>query len=358
MNGFSVFKRPGRSVWYLKFRSADTYEWRTVATDFRIDNAAGYRRAVQLGEFRAAEFRQQGPARTGEGWGSWVPKFLGERYRNSPLTLKRYQGAWVQLSAFLNEQRVARPAALTYQHALGFIDWRTTQKRTHGGMACRNTALCDLRVLSLVMRESIRRGFALANPCEKLGVYRDPPKEKLALTADEIATIRAALVVKEGALPITERWMTVSFEIALHQSIRLRATQIPMERIDEANQTLIWQTKGRNGQIKLVPGRLHGALVPLIQALRAAGAQQTCVMPRMAAKLWWDLRGELGLRHTTFHSTRVTVITEMARQGVPEQQAMAYAAHSSRIVHRIYQKLRPADLAPVEAKLNFGTPAF
>jgi len=81
-------------------------------------------------------------------------------------------------------------------------------------------------------------------------------------------------------------------------------------------------------------------------------------MPRMAAKLWWELRKELGLGHTTFHATRVTVITEMARQGVPEQQAMAYAAHSSRIVHKIYQKLKPADLAPVVAKLNFGHPAF
>lgn len=358
MQGFSVFKRKGRSVWYVKYRDPDSYLWKSVATDFALDEPNSYRRAIRFGEMKAAEFKANGTEHSDHAWVRWVPHFLDERYRNSPLTHKRYTGAWHQLFTYLNEVKVRTPGRLRYTHALGFIDWRTSQKRVHGGTACRNTALDDLRVLSIVMREAIRRGFAMSNPCEKLGVYRDPPKQKEALTPDDIAKIRAAVQKKEGHLPITQRWMTISFEIALHQSIRLRATAMPLDWIDEERQVITWRTKGRNGQVRLVSGRLHDALVPLIRELRAAGAKVTCVMPRMAAKLWWELRQENHLGHTTFHATRVTVITEMARQGVPEQQAMAYSAHSSRLVHRIYQKLKPADLAPVVAKLNFGRPAF
>lgn len=358
MQGFSVFRRKGRSAWYIKYRDPDSIQWVSLATDFTVNEPNGYHKAVQLAQKKAAEFKLNAVGRTEEAWGAWVPHFLDDRYRNSPLTHKRYKGAWRQLFTYLTEIKVRTPGRVRYTHALGYIDWRTSRPRVHGGKACRNTALDDLRVLSIVMREAIRRGYAIGNPCEKLGVYRDPPKQKEALTPDDIAKIRAAVRAKEGGLPITKRWMTISFEIALHQSIRLRATAMPLDWIDEDKQTITWRTKGRNGQVRLVSSRLHDALVPLIRELRKAGAKVTCEMPRMAAKLWWELRKENHLAHTTFHATRVTVITEMARQGVPEQQAMAYSAHSSRLVHRIYQKLKPADLAPVVAKLNFGSPAF
>lgn len=52
-----------------------------------------------------------------------------------------------------------------------------------------------------------------------------------------------------------------------------------------------------------------------------------------------------GMTHLSFHCTRVTVVTRLARAGVPLAQAMAFVGHSSSLVHRLYTRLRPADLS-------------
>ena len=309
-----------------------------------------------MAEQKADEFKQTGLARRSMLWSVWVRPYLELRYRNSPLTLKRYLGAWEWWQLFLKEDKIPAPGHLTYNHVTRFIAWRQAQRRHCGKNISLNTALSDVKVMSLLMREAMRRGYAMANPCERLGIQRDPPKEKQPLLPEEIAKIRAALVAREGHLPMKQRWMTMSFEIALHQGCRLRETSVPLDAIDEANGTIRFHGKGRNGQKKIITTALHPELRPLIAKLREEGASHTCELPGMAAKVWWELRGDLDLRHTCFHSTRVTVVTQLARSNVSEQQAMAYVGHSSRLVHRVYQKLRAGDLSGCTAALQFGAP--
>lgn len=351
--GFSVFTRKGRPVWYAKFVSAETLGWQSIATPHRLDDPAGKKKAIRFAESKAQEYTRTGLARRNESWTFWVPRFLEARYKVAT-TLKRYQGAWAQWAEFLAEEKLHAPAQLTYNHVLRFVAWRESQVKPSGKHVSRNTALCDVKTMSLLMREAQRRGYALTNPCERLELLRDPPKEKLPLTRDEIAKIRAAVAAREGHLPIEKRWMTVSFEIAIHQGCRLTETSMPLTQIDEARRQITFLGKGRNGVKKEIPTLLHSGLLPLIAELRAARATHTCRLPSMAAKLWWDFRRELKLEHTCFHSTRVTVITELARKRVPEQQAMRFVGHSSRLVHRIYQKLRPDDLAACETALDFA----
>jgi integrase len=50
---------------------------------------------------------------------------------------------------------------------------------------------------------------------------------------------------------------------------------------------------------------------------------------------------------TTFHSTRVTVASRMARGNVSIVKAMRLLNHSSELVHRSYQRLQAADVADV-----------
>ena len=45
---------------------------------------------------------------------------------------------------------------------------------------------------------------------------------------------------------------------------------------------------------------------------------------------------DIDLSHLCFHSTRVTVVTRMARRGVPIQQAMAFVGHASTLIHKIH----------------------
>ena len=151
--------------------------------------------------------------------------------------------------------------------------------------------------------------------------------------------------------------MTVSFEIALHQGCRLRETSVPMSDVDVTRRTITFRAKGRRGTPHVFTTSLHPGLDGLMEQLRKAGARQTCAMPAMAGRLWWSFRQENKLGHTTFHATRVTVVTRLARAGVPIQQAMRFVGHADETVHAIYQKLQADDLSACTDALSFGKPA-
>ena len=80
-------------------------------------------------------------------------------------------------------------------------------------------------------------------------------------------------------------------------------------------------------------------------------------MPAQRARNWHRFFRKIGLPHISFHCTRVTVITRLARAGVPEQQAMRFIGHATLEVHRIYQKLKTGDLSDCVSVLNGSCPA-
>lgn len=352
--GYSVFQRPGRAAWYVKYPTNDCAAgWVSKATPFKVANPGSKRRARAWAEKMLKEFTSSGGRASAEKWSDWVSAYLQDKYRHSPRTLQSYEGSWATVADFLAEHGVHVPAQVTFNHVVAFLTWRTAQKRHSGAAISRNTALQELRVLSLIMREAVRRGFALGNPVERSGLRRDPAKEKREFTGAEIERVREALRVREGKLPVTERWMSVCWEIALHQGCRLTETQVPMELVDEKAGTIQFAGKGRNGMKRVFTTTLHEGLRPLMAQLRAAGATVTCSLPRMAAKEWHFFFKRLEMHGVSFHCTRVTVITRLARAGVPEQQAMRYVNHASAAIHRIYQKLRAEDLSACTKALRF-----
>ena len=351
----SVYQRPGRPVWYVSYFDPKIARRHHEATRYRIDDPNGHRNALRM----AAELNRDAAAFGGtakkELWDAWVPQFLDDRYRGSQKTLLRYTESWNWVRTYLAEGKILTPGALKYENVLGYVGWRTAHRRHNGNLICRNTALCEVKAFSIIMREAVHRGFAYGNPCERLGIKKDVPRRPPELTEGEIEKIRAELLRVDGPRPVTERWMTVSFEIALHQGCRLSETQVPMDAIDTDRGTIRFEAKGRgDGQPHVFTTSLHPALLPLLRELRAAGASHTCHLPRMASKEWWMLRKRIGLTHTKFHSTRVTVITRLARAGVPVSQAMAYVGHASQTIHHIYQRLGAADLSQCTKALAFG----
>ena len=214
----------------------------------------------------------------------------------------------------------------------------------------------ELSLMSRVMREAVHRGFIFANPLERMGIKRDKPAEKPELTDADIATIRDALISKEGHLPFKDQWMTICFEIGLCQGCRVSETSVLLSDIDEDAKRITFHAKRH----KVFATLLHPGLVSLIRELRSAGAERTCVLPPMCTKEWhWFFKGrpERGWKgicpKASFHCTRVTAITRMARDGVPIQQAMAYVGHADQTVHRIYQRLQAADLTRCTEALKF-----
>lgn len=352
MKGFSVFRRAGRPVWYITFLSADSGSWKQAATDFRLDDPTGEKRATRLAEHLTQQFYRSANASHKETWAAWVRPYLARRYRPG-LTLTRYLCAWENLAVYLQQRKIVRPGQWQYDDAQRYVDWRTAQVRHNGKKFTRNTAIFELKLLGTLMGEALRRGYVMHNPLDKIGLPRDPPKEKRELTDADLAKLRAWAAAKEKGRPLTERWRTVSLEIAMHQGCRLMETSVAMSEVDEVRGNITFAGKGRDGRPRIFTTSLHPALGPLMRQLRAEGATRTCHLPKMAGKEWFFGFREAGVEGASFHCTRVTVITRMARAGVPVQQAMRFVNHSSRAVHAIYQRLKPEDLSACTAVLNY-----
>lgn len=316
----------------------------------------GYKHALD----KARSLAEDGRARRSNlrGWG-WVAPWLTDKFSEpqKARSLKAELHRWRWVESFLVERKITAPPLVSYQRGLDFMAWRQ-EHRTRSGKGGFNNALGELRLLGRIMREAVRRGFVAASPLERMGLKRKKSPEKPEFPVNVIAAVRGALAAREGHLPVREQWMTVTWEIALHQGCRHAETSLPLDDIDEAAGTIRLTQKGD----RVFTTRLHDALRPLIARLRAAGAKRTCEHPRMAGKLWhWFFNGRHDKGHHSegvapgfcFHCTRVTVITRMARAGVPVQQAMAYVGHSDAEIHRIYQRLQAPDLSRVQSALAF-----
>jgi integrase len=340
----------GRQNWWIWFKDPATGRRRYAPTPYRKDDPTGKRKALAM----AREHSQDAVAVRGstnhERWDAWVPGFLETTFGYNEHTLTRYQNAWTAVATFLDEQKLWTPRHVERRHAAEFLVWRKSQKRHCGKSINHNTALTDLRVWTRIMREALDRGYLDANPLYQLGFKRVNVKVKPELTDAEIAKIRATLA--ENNYP---EWMMISFEIALHQGCRLTETQVPIGDIDFENGEITFRMKGRGGQPEIHTAPIHPDLRPLLEKIHDRGDPVTCVLPQMAAKIWWQFRQKHGLGHTAFHSTRVSVATRFARAGVSQTQAMAYLNHASETVHRVYLRLRAKDTAAAATRaLQYG----
>lgn len=352
---YSVYPRKDSPFWWIAYQCPKKGIRVGESSRRRRDDPMGFKQALDIAREKAEDSR----ATTGElsvaAWVRWVPEWLTLKYGDRPRTVHAERHRWRFLHAFLTERKVWVPGDVTYQLGLDFLAWRQKHK-TRSGKGGFNNALGELRMLGRIMREAVRRGFVKASPLERMGLKRHKSPEKPEITDAVVATIRTALKEREGHMAITDRWMTVSFEIALHQGCRLSETSLPLDLIDEAAGTITFHQKGD----RIFTTRLHDGLRPLIAELRAAKATMTCALPRMAAKQWhWLLKGRPERNQPAvapgicFHCTRVTVITRLARAGVPIQQAMRFVGHADETIHRIYQRLQTPDLDRCLEALSF-----
>lgn len=326
----TVFTRKQSPRYSVAYWSPSAQKRVFETTPYLISDPNGRRKALDLANERSKDAQADKEVGGADRWQNWAEDFLKERYKGREKTLGRYLYGWSQWFSFLHEKKIRVPRGLDYNAVLDFVKCRSAQvKPSSGKRVSKNTALCDVKVMSIVMREAIRRGYAETNHCEKLGIQKDPAPQKPEIQESELAKIRRELSTRPA-------WMSTCFEIAIHQGCRLSETSIPLERVDLARMTVMFSAKGRGGGEKHVfTTKIHPAIVPLLRSLKEAGETITCILPRMAAKEWHNFFGEIGLPHLCFHCTRVTVITRMARAGVPISQAMAYVGHASETIHRI-----------------------
>lgn len=276
-------------------------------------------------------------SRRRDAWATWVPLYIEARYRN-PVTRRRVLNAWASLSEYLTNEKIYAPQNLTYRHCMDYLPWRK-QSASH------NTALLELKMLNVICKEAVRRGIISNSPAAGLGIGRERGREKPELSDDDIAKIRAALKTEPA-------WMSHAFEIALHQGCRLSETGIFTSDID-LNKGVLHFRKTKGDKPFSVP--LNPLLQPLLQKLIVGAEDRIFEMPLNAARDFHRFFKKLALPKVTFHSTRVTVASRLARSGYSITKAMRLLGHSSELVHKQYQRLQPEDVADAFDHLQFGS---
>ncbi|MGN6554586.1 MAG: hypothetical protein ACTHLW_12830, partial [Verrucomicrobiota bacterium] len=279
----SLYRRKGSPYFWLKYRAQDG-SVKQVSTGCSLSSQPEVRRAKQMEAQKSLEELQYGDSRKlKEGW-QWVDEYLDARYQSNALSLERYQSAWASLKMFIEEKSIKSPAALLRQHCFDYVAWRKKPDKSKGKYkACLNTALVEIKVLRIVMQEAVVRGMAAGNPCYKLGIKQDKPKEKPELTEDQCALIRREILKVEDAFERT--MLATSFEIARYQGCRLSETRLnPMTDVDIANRRIRFYVKGGKEHSTL----LHEKLVPFFTKLQADGCVETWTVPleRTKSRQW------------------------------------------------------------------------
>jgi integrase len=363
----SLFRKPDSQFWWIKFRDPASGEIVRQSTKLRHGINAETRRAREMEAQRTLAETQAPRSKQRDRWHEWVPEYLDVKYATAKATRVRYEAIRQNLEAFFREHGITVPRQLSRDHCFRFLAWR--QKPQRGLRKARhNTVLMELKILGLIMREAVRRGFAPVNPCDDMDLHKAPPREKPELSAAQLAMISRAIDADKSAYRLLLRR---SFDLARFQGCRLNETWLnPQSDVFEdadADGTLRWKIRFRIKRNRVHTAPLHPDLVPLFQRLRAEGATET--YPRVAgfadlskaSRIWSDFFRRTGLRRQipglSFHCLRVTLVTQFARAGVPESQAMRFIGHASQTVHRQYQKLKDGDLGAcltVSGRLNQG----
>jgi site-specific recombinase XerD len=197
-----------------------------------------------------------------------VPGFIETNY-NRPETAKTFEAygwRWHTVQKFLTAQQIKYPRQISYAHAWKYLEWRKSGAEGVKA-ASHNTALHEVKFLSMLMTQAVRRGFAEGNPLLHPGIQKHKPAEKPAMTDEEITKIRQEL----GRWP---EWMRTCFEIAIYTGCRLSDTNIPLKDVDvEAKTITLERPQGRHGTglYRAVAGRTRAPFYP---AQSGAGQRQ------------------------------------------------------------------------------------
>lgn len=325
----SLYRDPNSPFWFLKFKNS-AGKWRAKSLrPLRHGLPVDTRKAKAIRDQHSLEEHSRSPQR--DSWATWVPAYLATRYTEP----RRALNAWQRLAQYFEANRITAPQDLTYRACVDYLPWR--KGGGAGRKAAHNTALLELKYLAIVCDEAVRRDIITKNPARKLGIMRERGREKPELTDDDIAKIRAALRKKP-------EWMSHAFEIAIHQGCRLSETAVYRSDVDlERGELRFRKTKGE----KPFSVPVNPLLNPLLGKLLGGASDSPRIfeLPPNAARDFHRFFKKLGIAGVTFHSTRVTVASRLARGGYSITKAMRLLNHGSELVHRQYQRLQPQDVA-------------
>jgi site-specific recombinase XerD len=349
----TLYKRQKKGAcspfWWIKWID-DTGRLKQESTGKRIDSVQETRDARKIRASKEVIERGSAPAdRKDRALSFWVDPWLVSSHKKDT-TLEKYLGVWETFKTFFAMKGINSASEITREHCFQFLDWRqgldnkNNLKKKNGGKVCRNTALHDLRILRKILFEAVKRQYIVQNPASKLGLKADVPDRKPEITDEERTIV-------ETAFPELADWQEISWTIAINQGCRLSETSLPLSRVDFKGDKITFELKGG----KLHTTKLMPAVKTLLLRLKEEGCTRTWAFHRLASRDWSRTFKNLGLNFS-FHSTRVTVITKLARAGVNEQMARRFIGHASSEIHAIYTRLQADDLSSCVDALTSAPP--
>jgi integrase len=338
-----LYRKTRSPFWYVVFFDADGKE-RHRSTGFRADDPNETSRAKALRAELEAQEHHRDPGTGGEAWDSWVPQFL-QRHCKTEKTHERYVDAWKWLALWMQRERIHSARQLSYKRGIEYLDWRTTFRKRTGKVVGRNTAIFELKTLSLIVGEAVRLGHADANPLLNLKLHKDLPAKKPEIADEELVQIQRAL--KEEP-----EWMQISFAIALHTGCRLRETRLPLDCVDFQENKLTFPCP-KGGETRAFSIPMPSALKPVLESLKAGRQRNTVEFPFQPSRRWQQFFIKMKMPHLCFHCLRVTYVNRLRRVGVPREAAMRLVNHASELVHKIYQREKVEDVAQWRDAVRF-----
>lgn len=353
-----LYRRKDSNFWWISYSNPFTGKRTIESTGYRLDDSRETRQARELEAQKTLEERTTGRSHKNEAWDVWVKPFLETHYAQSSGSLVRFLTAWRSLRMFLQENKIVYPRNLTRESCLGYFDWRRHPNYKNGKYrAGHNTALLELKTLGLIMKESVRRGYAATNPIRDLGIKRAARRLYPEMTNEALQLILDSIPKEPEP---TQTFLRNSFLIARYHGVRLAETWLNPQRDvwqqpikGELRWLIFFRQKGAKESAKL----LHPELIPLMVQLREAGAVQTYERPKAAdptrwpnraSRIWFDFLKRHGVKklvpNVCFHSLRVTAASRMARADIPKRKAMEYLTHASTTVHDAYVRWQPEDM--------------
>lgn len=330
-----VYSRADSPYWYVWWRD-EAWRRKAEATPFRRDDQDGRMRARAYAREKEVEQLDRELIGGRDRWDRWVDSWLSVNYSDPARagTLTRMRFSWKKWREFLDVWKIHTPRALTYQHVVDYINWRMKQPnpRNPKGGVSKNAALLDVRIMGIILSEAKRRGFCGAVVAHKIGIRKDAARRGRCATGDELAKMREAIRTRP-------QWMQVAFEILLCHGQRSQSVSMPWSRVDFANNTITFISKGKTNTVLMVP-----TVRALLLKVKESGSDKTCDLPKWAGKMWHYFFKEVGIEKFWTHCLRYTCVTHLAKSGVNMQQCMRFIGHSFSMIHMIYTDLGIADI--------------
>ena len=331
-----LYQRKGSPFHWISYRHPITGKRVCESTGLKVFN----RNETRQAQARALELTTKelalGRIVKTEAWSYWVEPFLNGKYSTAAQlrTLERYKTSWRNIVPFLEERGLRFPRQLQREDLYAYIEWRKTTRNERVRPCAFNTARHEIKMLGMILSEAIARGYCTRNVARDLSLKKEKPAQKPEFTTEDILEIRRRLQIEPD-------WMRVSFEMAIHQGTRLRATQVDLHQdVDWAAGTITFHEKGN----RLLTVPIAPELRPLLERRRDEGHRFSCLLPRAASTAWRSFFNKMGRKDFCFHCCRVSTITRIARAGVSEALAARYVGHASTEIHRSYQRLSVRDL--------------